>query len=131
MDRKLTTNLWTLILTTARPVGRTGTSPVCSWRGRRLFLFGLRGTCCICIPWPVVNMCGGGTLNGLEQRWASYGLVRIHNSFLVFLSHVCELRHESDGSVVILGSSAGAANLPISQRRFQEFKRLREAHQTQ
>lgn len=72
-----------------------------------------------------------GTLNGLEQRWASYGFVRIHNSFLVFLPHVCELRHESDGPVVILGSSAGAANLPISQRRFQELKRLREARQTQ
>ena len=72
-----------------------------------------------------------GTLNSLEQLWASYGLVRIHNSFLVFLTHVCELRHESNGPVVILGSGAGAANLPISQRRFQEFKRLWEAHQKQ
>lgn len=72
-----------------------------------------------------------GTLNSLEQQWASYGLVRIHNSFLVFLTHVCELRHESGGPVVILGSDAGAANLPISQRRFQEFKRLWEAHQKQ
>lgn len=70
-------------------------------------------------------------MNGLERRWASYGLVRIHNSFLVFLPHVCELRNESDGPVVILGSSAGAANLPISQRRFEEFKRLWEVHQAQ
>jgi DNA-binding LytR/AlgR family response regulator len=72
-----------------------------------------------------------GTLNGLEQRWASYGLVRIHNKYLVFLSHVRELRRESDGPVVFLGSGAGAANLPISQRRFQEFKRLWEARKTQ
>jgi DNA-binding LytR/AlgR family response regulator len=72
-----------------------------------------------------------GTLNGLEQRWASYGLARIHNSFLVFLPHIRELRHESDGPVVILGSGAGAANLPISQRRFQKFKRLWEAYKTQ
>jgi DNA-binding LytR/AlgR family response regulator len=71
-----------------------------------------------------------GTLNGLEQRWASYGLVRIHNKYLVFLSHVRELRHESDGPVVFLGSGAGAAILPISQRRFQEFKRLWEARKT-
>ena len=72
-----------------------------------------------------------GTLNSLEQLWASYGLVRIHNSFLVFLTHVCELRHESNGPVAILGSGADAANLPISQRRFQEFKRLWEAHAKQ
>jgi two-component system, LytTR family, response regulator LytT len=72
-----------------------------------------------------------GTLIGLRQRWAQYGLVRIHNSFLVFLSHVRKLRYESNGPVVILGSGAGAANLPVSQRRFQEFKRLWEAHKTQ
>lgn len=72
-----------------------------------------------------------GTLNGLYQRWAQYGLVRIHNSFLVFLSHVRELRHESKGPTVLLGSGAGAANLPVSQRRFQEFKQLWEAYETQ
>jgi DNA-binding LytR/AlgR family response regulator len=72
-----------------------------------------------------------GTLKGLEQWWAKYGLVRIHNSHLVFLSHVHELHHESRGLVVFLGSGAGAASLPISRKRFQEFKRLREAHKAQ
>jgi DNA-binding LytR/AlgR family response regulator len=48
--------------------------------------------------------------------------VRIHNSFLVFLPHVRELRQESRGPVVFLGSGAGAALLPVSRRKFQEIK---------
>jgi DNA-binding LytR/AlgR family response regulator len=72
-----------------------------------------------------------GTLIGLLKRWAQYGLVRIHNKYLVFLPHVRELRYESNGPVVILGSGAGAALLPVSQRRSQEFKRLWETHKTQ
>jgi DNA-binding LytR/AlgR family response regulator len=71
-----------------------------------------------------------GTLKGLYQRWAEYGLVRIHNKYLVFLSHVRELRHESDGPAVLLGFGAGTALLPISQRRFQEVTQLWEAHET-
>lgn len=72
-----------------------------------------------------------GTLKSLQQRWAKYGLVRIHNKYLVFLSHVKELRHESKDSVVSLGFGAGTASLPISQRRFQAFKQLWEARETQ
>jgi DNA-binding LytR/AlgR family response regulator len=47
-----------------------------------------------------------GTLKSLEQQWAKYGLVRIHNKYLVFLPHVRELRHESKGPVVFLNSGA-------------------------
>jgi DNA-binding LytR/AlgR family response regulator len=72
-----------------------------------------------------------GTLKSLHRRWAEYGLVRIHNKYLVFLSHVRELRHESKGPAVSLGSGAGTALLPISRQRFQEFTRLREARGTQ
>lgn len=69
-----------------------------------------------------------GTLNNLQQRWAQYDLVRIHNRYLVFLSHARELRHESQGPVMILGSGAHAALLPISRKRLQETTRLWEAH---
>jgi hypothetical protein len=41
-----------------------------------------------------------GTLKGLQRRWAAYGLVRIHNKYLVFLPHVRGLRQEPDGPVV-------------------------------
>jgi hypothetical protein len=33
-----------------------------------------------------------GTLKSLEQRWARYGFVRIHKSYLIFLPHVRQLR---------------------------------------
>lgn len=72
-----------------------------------------------------------GTLKGLHQRWAKYGLVRIHSRYLVFLAHVRELRPESDGPVALLVSCAGAEPLPISREQFQEVTQLWEAHKKQ
>jgi DNA-binding LytR/AlgR family response regulator len=72
-----------------------------------------------------------GTLKSLQQRWAQYGLVRIHNKYLVFLSHVQELRYKLDSPVVFLGSGNSAALLPISRQRFHEFTQLWEAHMGQ
>lgn len=71
-----------------------------------------------------------GTLKSLQQRWAEYGLVRIHNKYLVFLSHVKKL-YESKGPAVSLGFGTDTALLPISQRRFQAFKKLWEARENQ
>lgn len=65
-----------------------------------------------------------GTLKSLLQRWAKHGLVRIHNSFLVFLPHVRELRQEAEGPVVYLGSGAGAISFPVSRRKCQDIKKL-------
>jgi DNA-binding LytR/AlgR family response regulator len=69
-----------------------------------------------------------GTLRDLQQRWTAYGLVRIHNKYLVFLPHVRELRQEPDGPAVFLSSSAAAALLPVSRQRFRAFKQLWEAY---
>jgi DNA-binding LytR/AlgR family response regulator len=80
--------------------------------GHHLYLHTITGEICLL----------RGTLKGLEQRWAEHGFVRIHNSFLVFLPCVRELRQESRGPVVFLGSGAGAALLPVSRRNFQEIK---------
>jgi DNA-binding LytR/AlgR family response regulator len=67
-----------------------------------------------------------GTLKDLHERWAKYGFVRPHNSFVVFLPHVRQLRRESDGPVVYVGSGAGAALLPVSRRKFHEIKQQLE-----
>jgi DNA-binding LytR/AlgR family response regulator len=67
-----------------------------------------------------------GTLKGLEQRWTEHGFVRIHTSFLVSLPHTRELRQESMGPVVFLGSGAGGAVLPVSRRKRQEIKQQLE-----
>jgi DNA-binding LytR/AlgR family response regulator len=64
-----------------------------------------------------------GTFQSLLQRWAKYGLVRIHKSFLVFLPHVRELRHEAEGPVVYLGSGAATTSFPVSRRKFQDIKK--------
>lgn len=72
-----------------------------------------------------------GTLKSLQQRWAQYGLVRIFNSYLVFLSHVQEVRHESDGPKVILAYGRSDASLPISRERYRLFEQLWETWRAQ
>jgi DNA-binding LytR/AlgR family response regulator len=73
-----------------------------------------------------------GTLKSLEQRWAKYDLVRIHNRYLVFLPHVRELRQEPDGPAkVFLRSGADAAPLAVSQQRLPAVEQLWEAHLAQ
>jgi DNA-binding LytR/AlgR family response regulator len=64
-----------------------------------------------------------GTLKSLEQRWAAYGFVRIHNWFLVFLPHVQQLLRTSVGGwEVYLSSGASARYFPVSRRRCQMVK---------
>ena len=73
-----------------------------------------------------------GTLKNLMQRWAKYGLMQIHKSFLVFPSRIRKLRQKAEGSVVHLGSGTSAAVLPVSRRKLQEIKqqlKLREIKQ--
>lgn len=59
----------------------------------------------------------------LEQRWAGFGFVRVHRSFLVAAAHITELRVESGGGhVVRVGVSPTAATIPVSRRHTRELK---------
>ena len=70
-----------------------------------------------------------GSLKSLEQRWSKYGFVRIHNSFLVSLSHVRKLRPTSRGGrEAYLSFGAEGRYLPISRRCFQKFKQMWAKH---
>lgn len=70
-----------------------------------------------------------GTLTSLEQRWSKYGFVRIHNSFLVSLSHVRKLCPASRGGrEAYLSFGADGRYLPISRRRFWKFKQMWISH---
>lgn len=70
-----------------------------------------------------------GTLKSLEQRWARYGFVRIHNSFLVSLPHVRQLRPTPGGGrEVYLRFGAGGRYRPVSRRHFREFKQVWTSH---
>ncbi|MDQ2882161.1 MAG: LytTR family transcriptional regulator [Actinomycetota bacterium] len=67
-----------------------------------------------------------GTLTNLERRWAKYGFVRIHNSYLVSLQNVRELCPTSGGGreVYLRFGSAGGRYRPVSRRRCPEFKQV-------
>jgi DNA-binding LytR/AlgR family response regulator len=68
-----------------------------------------------------------GTLKSLEQRWAAYGFVRIHNWYLVFLPHVQQaVRTLSDSWEVYL--SSGGRYFPVSRRRWSKVKQELEKH---
>ena len=59
----------------------------------------------------------------LEQRWAVFGFVRVHRSFLVAASHITELRVEPGGGhAVRVGSGNGATTIPVSRRHTRELK---------
>ncbi len=59
----------------------------------------------------------------LEQRWAGFGFVRVHRSFLVAASHITELRVEPGGGhAVRVGSGARAVSIPVSRRHTRELK---------
>lgn len=63
------------------------------------------------------------TLKSLEQQWAKYGFVRVHNWFLVFLPHVQEFfRTRSGGWEIYLKSGAGGRYFPVSRWRRWEFQ---------
>jgi DNA-binding LytR/AlgR family response regulator len=64
-----------------------------------------------------------GTLKSLEQRWAKYDFMRIHDWFLVFLPHVQRfLRPRPDAWEIYLKSSSGGRYFPISRRKRREFQ---------
>jgi DNA-binding LytR/AlgR family response regulator len=52
-------------------------------------------------------------LSALEERWADYGFVRVHRSYLVSLSHIDEVRIEPGRGYVI---RIGERVLPVSRR---------------
>ncbi len=59
----------------------------------------------------------------LEQRWAVFGFVRVHRSFLVAASHITELRVEPGGGhAVRVGTGDGATTIPVSRRHTRELK---------
>jgi len=59
----------------------------------------------------------------LEQRWAGFGFVRVHRSFLVAASHITELRVEPGGGhAVRVGSGVKAVSIPVSRRHTRELK---------
>jgi DNA-binding LytR/AlgR family response regulator len=59
----------------------------------------------------------------LEQRWASFGFVRVHRSFLVAAAHITELRVEPGGGhVVTVGGGPAAVSIPVSRRHTRELK---------
>jgi len=55
----------------------------------------------------------------LEERWAAYGFVRVHRSYLVATAHIGELRVEPGGSHVVV---VGGTTLPVSRRHSRELK---------
>jgi two-component system response regulator LytT len=73
----------------------------------------------------------------LEQRWAGFGFVRVHRSFLVAASHITELRVEPGGGhVVRVGTGSLAVSIPVSRRHTRELKdrlvrRARDAGRSQ
>lgn len=70
-----------------------------------------------------------GTLKSLEQRWAKCGFVRIHNSYLVSLTHVRRLCPTSEGGrEVYLRFGAGGRYRPVSRRRCPDFKQMWISH---
>jgi DNA-binding LytR/AlgR family response regulator len=52
-------------------------------------------------------------LSALEERWADFGFVRVHRSYLVSLSHIDEVRIEPGRGYVI---RIGERVLPVSRR---------------
>ena len=67
------------------------------------------------------------TLTSLEQRWSKHGFMRIHDSFLVFVPHVRELRRLREprvgrGYVVRLEFAEAFAELQVSRRKVAEIK---------
>lgn len=70
-----------------------------------------------------------GTLKSLEQQWAKYRFVRIHNSYLVSLSHVHKLcPTPGGGREVYLRFGAGGRYRSVSRRRCPEFKQVWISH---
>ena len=55
----------------------------------------------------------------LEQRWAVFGFVRVHRSFLVAASHITELRVEPGGGHAV---RVGGTTIPVSRRHTRELK---------
>ena len=59
----------------------------------------------------------------LEQRWAAFGFVRVHRSFLVATAHITELRVEPGGGhAVRVGAEPAAVSIPVSRRHTRELK---------
>lgn len=59
----------------------------------------------------------------LEQRWARFGFVRVHRSYLVATAHITELRVEPGGGhAVRIGTGEAGTSIPVSRRHTRELK---------
>ena len=62
-------------------------------------------------------------LAALEERWASFGFVRVHRSYLVAVGSISELRVEPGGGhSVRVGGGPSAVVLPVSRRLSRDLK---------
>ncbi len=62
-------------------------------------------------------------MSTLEQRWARFGFVRVHRSYLVATAHITELRVEPGGGhAVRIGAGAAGTSIPVSRRHTRELK---------
>ncbi|GAB3696634.1 LytTR family DNA-binding domain-containing protein [Actinocorallia lasiicapitis] len=59
-------------------------------------------------------------LAGIEERWRNAGLIRIHRSHLVAVSHISELRLDSGRCTVLVAGT----ELPVSRRHVRELRDL-------
>jgi DNA-binding LytR/AlgR family response regulator len=60
-------------------------------------------------------------ISTLEAAWVEYGWVRVHRSFLVPLSGICELRQDSDKGWLV---RVGRVELPVSRRHLGTVRDL-------
>ena len=61
------------------------------------------------------------SLSEIEQRWAQYGFVRVHRSYVANLRRSTEIRPQLGGSVTIV--MADGSEVPVARRQVAELRR--------
>jgi DNA-binding LytR/AlgR family response regulator len=61
------------------------------------------------------------SLSDLEQRWAAYGFVRVHRSYVANLRRATEIRPELGGGATVV--LADGSQVPVARRQVAELRR--------